>query len=31
MAASTVEEALRIARGEPLRFPLRVADLAFTA
>lgn len=31
MAASTVEEALRIARGESLRFPLRVADLAFTA
>lgn len=31
MAASTVQEALRLARGEPLRFPVRAEDLAFTA
>ncbi|MFI2564899.1 hydroxyacid dehydrogenase [Paenarthrobacter sp. NPDC018779] len=31
MAASAVEEALRISRGEPLRFPVRAEDLAFTA
>lgn len=31
MAASTVEEALRLSRGEPLQFRLRAADLAFTA
>jgi phosphoglycerate dehydrogenase-like enzyme len=31
MAASTVEEAHRLARGEPLRFPLRASELQFTA
>ncbi|MGL3807684.1 hydroxyacid dehydrogenase [Paeniglutamicibacter sp. R2-26] len=31
MAASTVQEALRLSRGEPLQFQLRAADLAFTA
>ncbi|WP_231391763.1 hydroxyacid dehydrogenase [Arthrobacter sp. 35W] len=31
MADSTVAEAHRIARGEPLRFPLRARDLEFTA
>ncbi|WOH18517.1 hydroxyacid dehydrogenase [Paenarthrobacter sp. GOM3] len=31
MAASAVDEALRLARGESLRFRVRVEDLAFTA
>ncbi|MET3904558.1 hydroxyacid dehydrogenase [Paenarthrobacter sp. 4246] len=31
MAASAVDEALRLSRGEPLRFPVRLEDLAFTA
>lgn len=31
MAASAVGEALRLAAGEPLRFPVRAEDLAFTA
>lgn len=31
MAASTVEEALRLARGEPLRFAVNAEDLAFIA
>jgi phosphoglycerate dehydrogenase-like enzyme len=31
MAASAVDEALRLARGEPLRFRVRAEDLAFTA
>ncbi|WP_426004745.1 hydroxyacid dehydrogenase [Paenarthrobacter sp. NyZ202] len=31
MASSAVAEALRLARGEPLRFPVRAEDLAFTA
>ena len=31
MAASAVSEALRISRGEPLRFPVRAEDLAYTA
>ena len=31
MAASAVDEALRLARGEELRFQVKVEDLAFTA
>ncbi|ALE05729.1 2-hydroxyacid dehydrogenase [Arthrobacter sp. ERGS1:01] len=31
MAASTVQEAHRLARGEPLRFPLRANELQITA
>nr|WP_306422828.1 hydroxyacid dehydrogenase [Paenarthrobacter aurescens] len=31
MAASAVDEALRLARGEKLRFQVKVEDLAFTA
>ncbi|MGO4146519.1 hydroxyacid dehydrogenase [Paenarthrobacter sp. YAF11_1] len=31
MAASAVNEALRLSRGEALRFPVRLEDLAFTA
>ncbi|MEJ1116686.1 hydroxyacid dehydrogenase [Paenarthrobacter sp. CCNWLY172] len=31
MAASAVNEALRLSRGETLRFPVRLEDLAFTA
>lgn len=31
MAATAVDEALRLARGESLRFRVRVEDLAFTA
>ncbi|UXM93629.1 hydroxyacid dehydrogenase [Paenarthrobacter sp. JL.01a] len=31
MAASAVDEALRLARGKPLRFRVRAEDLAFTA
>ncbi|MFF2840828.1 hydroxyacid dehydrogenase [Paenarthrobacter sp. NPDC057981] len=31
MAASAVNEALRLSRGEPLRFPVRAEDLVFTA
>ncbi|WP_426989192.1 hydroxyacid dehydrogenase [Pseudarthrobacter sp. Y6] len=31
LAVSAVEEAQRLSRGEPLRFPVRVEDLAFTA
>lgn len=31
MAASAVDEALRLSRGEPLRFQVKAEDLAFTA
>ena len=31
LADTTVAEAHRIARGEPLRFPVQAEDLAFTA